>query len=95
MPLIIYGPDGCGKTTLMARVAQCLQQWLPEAFLILRFAGISAHSSTIEQLLNSITNQCSLLTFGHKSHCSHVSLSKQFINMNFNSTDYTLRKIHL
>ncbi|KAI4468136.1 beta transducin-related protein [Holotrichia oblita] len=71
LPLIIYGPDGCGKTTLMARVAQCLQQWLPEAFVILRFAGISAHSSTIEQLLNSITNQCSLLTYGHKSHCSH------------------------
>ncbi|KRT86348.1 AAA protein, partial [Oryctes borbonicus] len=70
-PLIIYGPDGCGKTTLMSRVAQCLLQWLPEAFVLLRFAGISAQSSTIEQLLNSITTQCSLLTYGHKSHCSH------------------------
>lgn len=70
-PLVIYGPGGCGKTTLLARVAQCCQQWLPEAFLILRFIGISAQSSTIEQLLSSITNQCSILTYGHKCYCTH------------------------
>ncbi|CAH1102040.1 unnamed protein product [Psylliodes chrysocephalus] len=70
-PLVIYGPSGCGKTTLLARVAQCCQQWLPEAFLIVRFVGISAQSSTIEQLLSSITNQCSILNYGHKCHCNH------------------------
>ncbi|EFA06477.1 hypothetical protein TcasGA2_TC009369 [Tribolium castaneum] len=71
VPLILYGPGGCGKTTLLARVAQCCQQWLPEAFLIFRFIGISAQSSTIEQLLSSITNQCSILTYGHKCYCIH------------------------
>ncbi|XP_049826318.1 NACHT and WD repeat domain-containing protein 2 isoform X2 [Aethina tumida] len=70
-PLVLYGPGGCGKTTLLARVAQCCQQWLPEAFVILRFVGISAQSSTLEQLLSSITNQCSILTYGHKCYCTH------------------------
>jgi hypothetical protein len=70
-PLVLFGPGGCGKTTLLARVAQCCQQWLPEAFLIFRFIGISAQSSTIEQLLSSITNQCSILTYGHKCYCIH------------------------
>nr|XP_022901761.1 NACHT and WD repeat domain-containing protein 2 [Onthophagus taurus] len=76
-PLVIYGPEGCGKSTLMARIAQCLTQWLPEAFLILRFIGISAQSSTVEQLLSSITNQCSILTYGHKCYCSHNIKSYQ------------------
>ncbi|KAJ8971123.1 hypothetical protein NQ317_007672 [Molorchus minor] len=70
-PLIIYGPSGCGKTTLLARIAQCCQQWLPDSFLVIRFAGISAQSSTIEQLLSSITNQCSILSYGHKCYCTH------------------------
>lgn len=74
-PLVIYGPNGCGKTTLIARIAQCCQQWLPDAFLILRFIGISAQSSTIEQLLSSITNQISILNYGHKCYCTHVSNS--------------------
>lgn len=78
-PLILYGPGGCGKTTLLARIAQCCQQWLPEAFLIFRFVGISAQSSTIEQLLSSISNQCSILTYGHKCYCIHVSFYKNLM----------------
>ncbi|XP_056647037.1 NACHT and WD repeat domain-containing protein 2 isoform X1 [Diorhabda sublineata] len=70
-PLVIYGPSGSGKTTLLARVAQCCQLWLPEAFLIVRFIGISAQSSTVEQLLSSITNQCSILNYGHKCYCTN------------------------
>ncbi|XP_074036921.1 NACHT and WD repeat domain-containing protein 2 [Leptinotarsa decemlineata] len=70
-PLVLYGPSGCGKTTLLARIAQCCQQWLPEAFSIVRFVGISAQSSTVEQLLSSITNQCSILNYGHKCYCTH------------------------
>ncbi|KAF5270218.1 hypothetical protein FQA39_LY08432 [Lamprigera yunnana] len=70
-PLIIVGPGGCGKSTLMARIAQCCLTWQPEAFLILRFVGISAQSSSIQQLLHSITNQCSILTYGHKSYETH------------------------
>ena len=71
-PLVIYGPEGCGKSTLMSRIAQSVIQWQPEAFLIMRFIGISAQSSTIEQLLSSITNQCSILIYGNKCYCAHV-----------------------
>ncbi|XP_065167837.1 NACHT and WD repeat domain-containing protein 2 [Atheta coriaria] len=71
-PLVIYGPGGCGKTTLLARLAQCCLQWQPEAFLVFRFVGISAQSSTIEQLLCSIVHQCSILTYGYKSSAPHT-----------------------
>lgn len=71
LPLVLYGPGGCGKTTLLARIGQCCSTWIPEAFVIQRFIGISAQSSTIEQLLSSITNQCSILTYGHKCYCTH------------------------
>ncbi|CAG9765713.1 unnamed protein product [Ceutorhynchus assimilis] len=70
-PLILVGPSGCGKTTLLARIAVHCPNKVPEAFLIVRFVGISAHSNTIEQLLSSITNQCSILAFGHKCFCDH------------------------
>ncbi|CAH0550201.1 unnamed protein product [Brassicogethes aeneus] len=82
-PLFLYGPGGCGKTTLLSRVAQCCQQWLPEAFVILRFVGISAQSSTLEQILSSITNQCSILTYGHKCFCEHnlETYEKEFPNL--------------
>lgn len=81
--LVIYGPGGCGKTTLLARIAQCCQQWHPEAFLIIRFVGISAQSSTVEQLLSSITNQCSILTCGRRIYNTHVSCPLQQQNINF------------
>ncbi|ENN74521.1 hypothetical protein YQE_08845, partial [Dendroctonus ponderosae] len=44
---------------------------LPESFLVLRFIGISAQSNTLEQLLSSIMNQCSILVYGHQSFCAH------------------------
>ncbi|KAK5648750.1 hypothetical protein RI129_003642 [Pyrocoelia pectoralis] len=70
-PLVIVGASGCGKSTLLSRIAQCCLTWQPEAFLIVRFVGISAQSSSIQQLLYSITNQCSILTYGHKSYENH------------------------
>ncbi|KAB0804135.1 hypothetical protein PPYR_01105 [Photinus pyralis] len=70
-PLVIVGPVGCGKSTLLSRIAQCSLTWQPEAFLIVRFVGISAQSSSIQQLLHSITNQCSILTHGHQSYETH------------------------
>ncbi|XP_030753342.1 NACHT and WD repeat domain-containing protein 2 [Sitophilus oryzae] len=71
-PLVLVGPNGCGKTTLLARVAAHFPGRLPEAFLVLRFVGISAQSNSIEQLLSSVTDQCSILAYGHKCHCNHT-----------------------
>ncbi|XP_066263113.1 NACHT and WD repeat domain-containing protein 2 [Euwallacea similis] len=70
-PLLLTGPSGCGKTTLLSKIAMQCPAKLPEAFLVLRFVGISAQSNTVEQLLNSITNQCSILAHGHKCYCFH------------------------
>ncbi|XP_060535991.1 NACHT and WD repeat domain-containing protein 2 [Cylas formicarius] len=80
LPLIVHGPSGCGKTTLLAKIAQCCQQTLPEAFLVLRFVGISEQSDTIEQLLSSISNQWSLLAYGHKCYFNHsVEVYKKMV----------------
>ncbi|KAL1513904.1 hypothetical protein ABEB36_003243 [Hypothenemus hampei] len=71
-PLVIVGPSGCGKTTLLSKIAIHCPNKFPEAFLILRFIGISAQSNTIEQLLSSIAIQCSILTYGHQCFCNHT-----------------------
>ena len=72
-PLVVHGPRGCGKTTLLARAAQCCHTWQPEALLLVRFVSISAQSHTTEQLVRSIVDQCSVLTYGHQSWAVHVS----------------------
>ncbi|KAF5283296.1 hypothetical protein FQR65_LT13975 [Abscondita terminalis] len=64
----------CQKAARCTRLAQCCLNWQPEAFLIVRFVGISEQSSSIHQLLYSITNQCSILTYGHKIYKAHVSI---------------------
>ncbi|KAJ9600281.1 hypothetical protein L9F63_009418, partial [Diploptera punctata] len=70
-PLVIHGPRGCGKSTLIARAAQCCHSWQPDALLLVRFVSISAQSHTTEQLLRSIVDQCSVLTYGHQSWVAH------------------------
>lgn len=70
-PLVVHGPRGCGKTTLLARAAQCCHTWQPEALLLVRFVSISAQSHTTEQLVRSIVDQCSVLTYGHQSWAVH------------------------
>lgn len=84
-PLIIQGPMGCGKTTLLARIAQSAHQWLnsagmhgtsPTGYLVIRFVGISDQSSTADQILSSIANQFSILSNGHICYTPHVSSQK-------------------
>lgn len=72
-PLVVHGPRGCGKTTLIARAAQCCHTWQPEALLLVRFVSVSAQSHTTEQLLRTILDQCSILTYGQQSWAVHVS----------------------
>ncbi|XP_052123823.1 NACHT domain- and WD repeat-containing protein 1-like [Frankliniella occidentalis] len=80
-PLVVTGPRGCGKSTLVARAAQCCASWAGSAaaagsgsgppLLALRFCGVSADSMTLERVLASIGHQCQLLCDGGHCWASH------------------------
>ncbi|KAG8234981.1 hypothetical protein J437_LFUL013861 [Ladona fulva] len=71
LPMVVHGPTGCGKTTLLARTAQSCLSWSPDGFVIARFVGATAESVTIEQILRSLTQQCFLITNGLPNHFTH------------------------
>lgn len=56
-PLIIYGPVGCGKSVLSAKVEHYIHTWSPECCFILRYAGLTAISSSIKSLVGSVAEQ--------------------------------------
>ncbi|PAA72504.1 hypothetical protein BOX15_Mlig011887g1 [Macrostomum lignano] len=70
-PLICYGVSGCGKTSLMAKLAFAMLDRHrplaadgtddgssgPGAFVLLRFLGTTQNSSSLRELLNSLINQ--------------------------------------
>ena len=64
-PLIIFGQSGSGKTTIMAKSASMICDWMGRACItVIRFLGTSPASSTIIEVLVSICTQickvCSL-----------------------------------
>ena len=65
--LVLHGESGCGKTSVMAKVASTVKQWVGDekATLVLRFIGTSADSFAIRDLLKSICIQLCKAT-GHK-----------------------------
>ncbi|XP_054275892.1 NACHT and WD repeat domain-containing protein 2-like [Macrosteles quadrilineatus] len=69
--VVLHGVPGCGKTTLLARAAQCCHSWLPDCAVVVRTANISPQSSTLEQLLRTITIQCSILSTGSQVWLRH------------------------
>jgi hypothetical protein len=53
-PLVIHGASGCGKTALLARAAQdAAPEWKP----VVRFIGVTPHSSDIRSLLASLCQE--------------------------------------
>lgn len=72
--MVLHGVQGCGKTTLLARAAQCCHSWLPDCAVVVRTVNLSPQSSTLEQLLRTITLQCSLIASGTQAWLTHVSL---------------------
>lgn len=63
-PLAIIAESGCGKTSVMARLAQELIQWYPTGAVLIRFLGTSGPSTTIELVLRSLCTQLQML-FGN------------------------------
>lgn len=62
-PLVIHGRSGSGKTSVMAKAASCMQEWCT-GFVVVRFLGTSPQSSTIREVLVSISEQiCTLFGF--------------------------------
>lgn len=58
-PLIVHGPAGSGKSTLMARAASLCSTWLDGAVIIVRFVGWSVRSMYLEETLQLIVQQIS------------------------------------
>ncbi|KAL3863458.1 hypothetical protein ACJMK2_005212 [Sinanodonta woodiana] len=56
-PIVLYGESGIGKTALMAKIMECVKQWFPDSFRIIRFLGTSPKSTAIHQVLFSICSQ--------------------------------------
>ena len=56
---VLYGESGCGKTSLMAKVAMDVKKWLGEdsATVVTRFIGTTPDSSNARSLLHSICQQ--------------------------------------
>jgi hypothetical protein len=59
-PIILYGQGGCGKTSLLAKMAAMCFQWLGSPpLLILRFLGTTPDSSALTPMLISLCQQIS------------------------------------
>ena len=58
--IVLHGASGCGKTSVMAKVATELKSWFEEEgspTVVLRFIGTSPDSSSIRLLLKSVCLQ--------------------------------------
>uniref|UniRef100_A0A8R1E377 NACHT domain-containing protein n=2 Tax=Caenorhabditis japonica TaxID=281687 RepID=A0A8R1E377_CAEJA len=60
LPMILQGENGCGKTSLMAKIAIKIRDWYASSYepvVLLRFLGTSPDSSNIVPLLTSVCDQ--------------------------------------
>lgn len=73
-PLVIFGPVGCGKSVLSAKVEHFIHTWLPDCCFILRYARLTAISSSVISLVGSITEQLYYYTHVRPYNGPHVSV---------------------
>lgn len=63
--VVLHGASGCGKTSLMAKIATKLQSWYQDEgspIVVLRFIRTSPDSSSIRLLLRSVCLQLCMAT---------------------------------
>lgn len=62
-PFVLHGKSGSGKTSVMAIAAKQMRGWISgESFVIVRFLGTSPLSTTIREVLISISEQVSSIS---------------------------------
>ena len=66
---VLYGESGCGKTSLMAKVAMEVKKWLgtDSATVVTRFIGTTPDSSDVRGLMRSICQQICRVNQGDES----------------------------
>ncbi|CAL4059801.1 unnamed protein product, partial [Meganyctiphanes norvegica] len=70
VPLILHGDVGCGKSSLIAKAMERCCEWLNDVPLVVRFVGLTPGSSTMEQVLRSIAEQCCALYGEHPAEAA-------------------------
>ena len=73
--VILHGESGCGKTSVMAKIAVEIKKWLEDVsvIVVLRFIGTSPESSSVRLLLRSVCQQLHKVTENDSSEIPEVS----------------------
>lgn len=73
--VILYGESGCGKTSVMAKIAVEIKKWLEDesVIVVLRFIGTSPESSSVRLLLRSVCQQLYKVSENDSSEIPEVS----------------------
>lgn len=75
--VVLHGESGCGKTSIMAKIATEVKKWVEDesAIVVIRFIGTSPDSSGIRPLLRSICIQLCKATGENTADVPEVILS--------------------
>lgn len=73
--VILHGESGCGKTSVMAKIAVEIMTWLEDEspIVVLRFIGTYPESSSVRLLLRSVCQQLQKVTENDSSEIPEVS----------------------
>lgn len=73
--VVIHGESGCGKTSILAKIAKDVKRWLENqtCLAVFRFLGTSPDSSSARLLLRSICQQLCKLTGQNTANIPGVS----------------------
>lgn len=82
--VILHGESGCGKTSVLAKMAVEVRNWLEDdsAFVVLRFIGTSPESSSIRLLLISVCQQLCKITNNDATQIPEVSVYSMSLTYN-------------